>query len=253
MILESPVSVPPRESVSRTVPVITQNHLLDALSLPDREALEPFLRPVTLEQGKVLFEPGEEITQLHFPNGGAVSLVMVLSSGALVEVAMVGREGVTDAASYAGPRRALSRAIVQLPGEALRIDAARLRELADARPGVRSVLERYAASLLGELEQTVACNAVHRLEQRLAKWLLRSSDRSDGHALPLTQEFLSEMLGAQRTTVTQVASVLQRAGAIEYRRGKITVLDRSTLERMSCECYEATAALRGSPTALLHA
>lgn len=252
MILEPSTRAAPRNSASADA-VLIENQLLAALSPADLGALEPFLRPVTLEHGKVLFEPGQEITQLHFLNSGAVSLVMILSDGTPVETAMVGREGVTDASSYAGVRRALSRAMVQLPGEALRIEAARLREVAAARPGVRSVMERYAASLIGELEQTVACNAIHRLEQRLAKWLLRSDDRSDGNVLPLTQEFLSEMLGAQRTTVTQIASLLQRAGAIEYRRGKITILDRAALERMSCECYAATAALRGSPTALLHA
>jgi CRP-like cAMP-binding protein len=203
--------------------------------------MDPYLRPTTLTQGRVLFEPGEEITHLHFPRSGAVSLVLVMGDGNLVETLMVGREGVTDAGSYAGPRRATSRAIAQLPGEALRIEAGRLREFAAERPGVRLVLERYAAGLIGELEQTAACNAIHRLEQRLARWLLRSHDRADADVLPLTQEYLSEMLGAQRTTVTQVAGVLQRAGAIDYRRGRITVLDRATLERLSCECYSAAA------------
>lgn len=225
----------------------TNNLLLERLGRSDREALEPYLRPTSLTQGRVLFEPGEEIKHLHFPRSGAVSLVLMMGDGALVETMMVGREGVTDAGSYATARRATCRAVAQLPGEAWRIEAGRLREFAAERPGVRAVLERYAAECIGELERTAACNAVHRLEQRLARWLLRSHDRSDADVLPLTQEFLSEMLGAQRTTVTQVAGALQRAGALVSRRGRITVLDRAALERLSCECYAAGA--RREPSA----
>ena len=216
------------------------NQLLAALSADDRAELEPHLRAVTLPQGQVLFEPGDEVTHVWFPDSGAVSLVMALRDGALVEAFMAGREGMTDPIVHAGPRRATARGIVQLPGEGQRIDAARLREACEARPGVRAVLDRYALRLLGELEQAVACNAAHRLEPRLAKWLLRSHDRSDSDVLPLTQEFLAEMLGAQRTTVTEVAKTLQIAGAVDYRRGRITVRDRGLLERLSCECYAAT-------------
>ena len=239
MILEAPTFSPSSKSLAN-VPCFTENHLLTALSPADQEAIQPFVRRVTLEHGHVLFEPGQEITNLHFPCSGAVSLVTVLRDGSSVEACMVGREGASDATSYVAARQASARCVVQLPGEAMRIEAARLRELAQNRPGLRAIMERYAVGLLVELQQSVACNAVHRLEQRLAKWLLRSQDRSEGDVLQLTQEFLSEMLGAQRTTVTQIASVLQKTGAIEYRRGKIAILDRALLARLSCECYAAT-------------
>ena len=220
---------------------IARNRLLAAMPAADREALAPFLRPVNLASGQVLHEPGQPITNVHFPTAGAVSIVMLMLSGDAIETLMVGREGVTDATSHAVPRRASARAIVQLPGTALEIPAYRLRAAAAERPGLRAVLDGYASDVVLELQLGVACAARHPLERRLATWLLRSHDRSDADALPLTQEFLGNMLGAQRTTVTDAAGALQRHGAISYRRGMITILDRAALERTACECYAAAA------------
>jgi CRP-like cAMP-binding protein len=218
---------------------LSENALLARLPGEDRDAVERAGKLVPLNQGQVLFEPADEIAAVYFPFSGAVSLVVVMGDGSAVEALMVGREGATDTLSYAVPHRAAARAVVQLPGEAFRVDAARLRELARNRPAVRGVMELHAGRVTVELQQTAACNAVHRLEPRLAKWLLNSHDRARADVLPLTQEFLGEMLGAQRTTVTAVASALQKVGAIGYKRGRITVLNRSALERASCECYAA--------------
>ena len=215
------------------------NRLMGALDAADREAVLRVARPTELIHGQVLFEPGDEITHVHFPRSGAVSLIVVMRDGGAVEARMVGREGVTCAYSYAGRHVATCRGVVQLPGEAWRIDAARFREAAESVPQLRGALQAYALRVIADLEQTAACNGAHRLEPRLAKWLLRSHDRADGDVLPLTQEFLAHMLGAQRTTVTEVAKALQAAGAIDYARGRITITNRALLERLSCECYAA--------------
>lgn len=213
------------------------NHLLARMNPGDRAMLELIGKTVRLTQGAVLYEADDEVRHVHFPHSGAVSMVTTFSDGSGVEGLMVGREGVVEPMCYAMPVRSAARAVVQLPGEALRIEAPRFREAVQANPGVRAVLEAHALSAMAELQQAAACNASHRLEPRLAKWLLKSHDRAGADVLPLTQEFLGEMLGAQRTTVTAVASSLQRLGAIGYRRGRITMLDRPALERASCECY----------------
>jgi CRP-like cAMP-binding protein len=218
----------------------TDNHLLARMDAEDRATLEMRGKVVRLTSGQVLYEPEDEVLYVHFPRSGAVSLVTTFSDGTGVEGMMVGRDGVLDVMSYAAPVRATARAVVQLPGEALRLEASAFREIVRANPGTRTVLELNAARSLAEVQQSAACNASHRLEPRLAKWLLKAHDRFDTDILPLTQEFLGDMLGAQRTTVTAVASSLQRMGAISYRRGRITVLDRSALERASCECYAAS-------------
>lgn len=245
MIIDLPIA--PADSASFAHGTfVSENLLLKRLDPADREALLRVMRPAELAQGRVLAEAGDEVTQVYFPRSGAVSLVLMLSDGGQVETMMVGREGVTCATSHLAPRRALARAIVQLPGEAWRIEAARLRELAAGLPRLREALDRYAAQTLEVLELNTACNAAHRLEKRLAKWLLRSHDRSDDDMLPLTQEFLSQMVGAQRTTVTEVAKGLSASGAIDYSRGKITVRNRGLLERLACECYAAGAQRDGS-------
>lgn len=229
----------PPQPIAADLP-LTDNHLLARMDAEDRAALEMRGRVVRLAGGQVLHEPEDEVLYVHFPRSGAVSLVTTFSDGTGVEGMMIGREGVLDVMSYAGPVRATARAVVQLPGEALRLEASAFREIVRANPGIRAVLEMNAARSLAEVQQSAACNASHRLEPRLAKWLLKAHDRFGDDALPLTQEFIGEMLGAQRTTVTAVASGLQRLGAISYRRGRILILDRAMLERASCECYAAS-------------
>ncbi len=153
---------------------------------------------------------------------------------------MVGREGVTHpSATGPEPVRSYSRHVAQADGQARRIEVSKLRELMNERHELRAVIAGYASGLQAELEQSGACNALHRSDQRFAKWLLRCHDRIDGDTLHLTQEYLGSMLGAQRTTVNEAAQTLQKAGAITYSRGRITIVDRAALERLACECYNA--------------
>jgi len=185
----------------------------------------------------VFSEPGDPIAHVHFVRTGIVSAVAAMEDGRTVETFMVGREGVTDVWAAAAPLRGFSRLVAQTAGESWRIDVGRLRAVMEARPAVRQVMAEYGAALQSELEQSIACNALHRAEQRFAKWLLRCHDRIDGDTLNLTQEYLASMLGSQRTTVNEAAQTLQRAGAIAYSRGRITILSRAALERAACECY----------------
>ncbi len=213
------------------------NALLAALATTDRATLAPWMRRVSLRAGDTLFEPGREIADLHFPLSGAIARVALAQDGRSVHTAIVGREGVSDTLSYAIRCRATVRAVVQAPGEAWRIEANRIRHLVSDRPAVRAVFDHYVCSTMETLERTAAGAALNRIDARLAAWLLQAHDRADGDTLPLTQEQMAGMLGAQRTTVTQIAGGLQASGAIEYRRGKVRVLDRSMLRRLAADGY----------------
>lgn len=215
------------------------NWLLHRLAAGDRAALEGHLLPVTLKAGQVLNEPGSEITQLHFVVEGAVSGVILLSSGVTIEALFIGREGVVGSMASASPYQSFGRTIVQVAGAALRVEAKAFRAVAAERPGVALMMDGYKSHQHADLAQSVACNAAHRVGPRLAKWLLRCHDRVDGDVLPLTQDLIGQMIGSQRTTVTEQAGELQRAGLIRYHRGQLTVLDRPGLERAACECYAA--------------
>jgi CRP-like cAMP-binding protein len=215
------------------------NQLLDGLDADERDALSLQLTPTSYAQGHVLFEPGDRIGQVVFPTAGVVSVLTVMKDGATVETTTVGRDGGVGIGAILGEPNAFSRAIWQIEGAGLRVDAGRLRDAVERLPKLRRRLEASMLEQLAEAQQSAACNALHKLEPRLAKWLLRCHDRMDGETIPLTQEFLSDMLGAQRTTVTAVAGALQTAGMIRYQRGRVEVLDRAALERVSCECYGA--------------
>jgi CRP-like cAMP-binding protein len=213
------------------------NRLLGRFEPEDREAVRRHLVPVRFDHGHVFFEPGDRISHVHFVEQGVVSLVTVMKDGSTVETMTIGHEGVAGVGVVFNDQPAFGRAIGQIPGRVLRMEAARLRQIAETRPRLRLLLGVYAQQQLAEAQQTAACNALHTLGPRLAKWLLRCHDRTAGDTLLLTQEFLGDMLGAQRTTVTMVARSLQQAGLITYQRGRIEVLDRAGLERISCECY----------------
>jgi CRP-like cAMP-binding protein len=215
------------------------NQLLALLDPQERAALAAHLSVTAGPQGQVLFEPGDVISHVHFVTRGMISVVTVMSSGATVESMTVGNEGVIGLGAVFGAPTAFARALWQIEGAGLRIEAARLRDAAERSPRLRRLLEIYTQQQLAEAQQSAACNAVHKLEPRMAKWLLRSQDRLPGDFIPLTQEFLGDMLGAQRTTVTQVAGQLQAAGLIRYQRGRVEVIDRAGLERVACECYDA--------------
>jgi CRP-like cAMP-binding protein len=213
------------------------NRFLATLPPHDFALLAPQLRTITLERGVMLHDVGEEIEHVYFPHTGMVSLVAVMQSGATVETATIGRGGVIGASAGLGAKSSFGRAVVQLPGTAAWISASQFRGAANQSQAIRDLVVRHNDLLLAQVQQAVACNALHALEARLCRWLLQTHDCVDGNAIPLTQEFLGQMLGVRRTTVTAAARLLQSAGLIRYRRGLIQIVDRRALEDIACECY----------------
>jgi CRP-like cAMP-binding protein len=214
------------------------NILLAALPRDYFDRLLPNLSTVVLPQGIVLYEAGAEVDQVYFPQYGMLSLLAVLRDGKAIETATVGREGVVGAMAGLGLYKSLVRVVVQLPVACSRIAATHFRTVAATSDPVRNLCIRYNEVLLSQARVTAACNALHSIEARFCRWLLQSADRAVGDTVNLTQELLAEMLGVRRTSVTEVASKVQAAGAITYSRGVIRILDRDALLRMSCECYE---------------
>jgi len=214
------------------------NRLLSALSTKAFGALKSNLKRVSLKQGYVLQEPGDKINYLYFPHVGMISLLAVMKNGKAIETATVGREGAVGIMSAMSRQCAFCRVVVQTPVEASRIATAHFQKALASSVEIRNTAVRYVETLMAQVQQTAACNALHEIDARLCRWLLQTHDRTDGDIIPLTQEFLSEMLGVTRTTVTLVARQLQKAGAISYRRGKIEIINRRALERRACECYE---------------
>jgi CRP-like cAMP-binding protein len=213
------------------------NRILAALEPEDFEVLAPHLESVTLLRGQVLYEPGDTILHAYFPQDAVVSLVNVMEDGSSVEVGVFGREGVLGLLSALVTREAFGRYIVQISGTASRIPFERLNQLRNAQPKLRQLIMNYGEVLLAQTFQTVSCNAVHAVEARCCRWILSMHDRADQNTLPLTHEFLAEMLGVQRSTVSVVTRTLQTAGLIQQSRGGITVANRAGLERAACECY----------------
>lgn len=216
-----------------------KNRLLSALPTEDKALLTPHLTMVDLDKGRLLYEPGDLMDQVYFPNDCVISLMTLMENGAAIESATIGREGALALNVAISPRQALSRAIVQVPGAAVRIAAAPLHDVWRRSAALRDLADRHNEALFGHAVQSVACNALHAVEARFCRWLLSCQDRIDGATISLTQEFLADMLGVQRTTVTAVAGSLQNKGLIRYRRGVVDILDRAGLEAMTCECYGA--------------
>jgi CRP-like cAMP-binding protein len=214
------------------------NRLLGALGDAEFGLLGPHLRNVGLQQGMVLQEQGAPVEEVFFPLDGVVSLVSVMAGGEVIETATVGRDGAIGMFRGLGPWKATARAIVRVPGAAAVVPVAQFQAAVRESDSLRNLILRYKEALLGQVQQTAACNALHQLEARLARWLLQTADRVDGPSLPLTQEFMSQMLGVRRTTVTLVAGNLQQAGLISYHRGRVVILNRAGLEEAACECYE---------------
>lgn len=216
----------------------TQNRLLLTLLEDDFERLATHARMVTLKRGLVLYETESEVDTVWFPETGLISIMSVMLSGEMVETSVIGREGGCGFIEAVGSGVIFSRAIVQVPGDFLKAPAADYRAAFDASPSLRTTVNEHIELLITEARQTMACLALHPVDQRLAWWLLEAQDRVGGDAdLPFTQDFLSVMLGVQRTTVTTNAGKLQDRGLIRYRRGNIRILDRAGLEAMTCECY----------------
>ena len=215
----------------------TANRLLAALPPDDAAWLAPQLERVTLEIGQVLAAPGAPFAHVYFPETAIASVVNRMADGAGVEVGTVGNEGMVGVAAYLDAEASEGETFCQLPGPALRAPAAVITEAA-GRPSVRRLFNRYTQAYLTQVAQGAACNRLHHLEARCARWLLMTHDRVGGaDQFPLKQEFLALMLGVRRTGVSLAAGALQDAGLIRYRRGGIRVLDRAGLESASCECY----------------
>jgi CRP-like cAMP-binding protein len=216
-----------------------RNRLLAALCPEDLLPLRPHLEHVPLVDGRVLFEANEPITHIYFVEAGVVSLTALFQNGSTAEMATVGREGMIGVSSPIGGDAALGRYVVQAPGSALSMEASRFRGVLRTTPALFAACQAYARAFFGQALQTAACNKVHTVEQRCARWLLMSHDRRESDIFALKQELLAEMLGVCPRSATVAVGALQRAGLIRYSRGRLTVLDRPRLETASCECYPA--------------
>jgi CRP-like cAMP-binding protein len=225
-----------------TPPHHTSNHFLASLAADDRSALLPHLKSFDLPQETVLYETGDTISAVYFPLAGLVSLVVDLSSGDVVEAAMIGRNGIVGGVTAFNGKTSMNRAVVQIAGSASVIDVDVIRELAEQSATFRSKVALHEQFVMAQAQQSAACNASHALEARLASWLLRCRDMIESEDIALTQEFLGEMLGVRRTSVSLVAHVLQQAGLIKYRRGHIRVLNVEGLLEAACECYATVKA-----------
>lgn len=192
---------------------------------------------VNLELKRILHEPEEPALHVYFPLSGVISLLTVLDDGSAVEIATVGSEGMTDFAAYLD-LESPARWLVQVPGRALRLEAAELRRLAEMSEELRGVMHNYMLAMFVLVSQTAACNRRHPVEERCARWLLMTHDRVEEDTFPMTHEFLADMLGVRRPSVSIAMSILSKAGYTRYRRGKVEVIDREGLEAASCECYQ---------------
>ncbi len=187
--------------------------------------------------GHVLYDPDARITHVYFPLAGLVSLVLTGADGTTVEAGVIGNEGALGIALFLGAEHSPTKAFFQTPGECYRIGAAAFQDEVERRGALAVLLRRYTHAMFVQAAQSVMCNRLHSVEERLARWLLMTHDRVGSDVLQLTQEFIAQMLGVRRPSVTVVAGTLQGAGLIRYARGRITVLDRGGLEEASCECY----------------
>jgi CRP-like cAMP-binding protein len=201
------------------------------------DALEADFKTVELKFKESLHEPGDPTPFVYFPNDGVVSLLTVLENGMAVELGHVGREGMVDISVFLGIEASESRIVIQVPGSAQRMDSQRFRKHVDALPGLRRIMGAYVLEFFTMVAQTTACNRQHTIQQRFARWVLMTQDRTAREAFPITQEFLAEMLGVTRPKVTSAAGAMKRRGLIDYRRGLMTVRNRARLEDAACECY----------------
>jgi len=215
-----------------------QNDLLAALTPAELKRLRPHLEPFDMPLGHVVYESGRILDHVYFPTTAIISLLYVMEDGASAEIAVVGHEGLVGISLFMGGETTPSRAVVQSAGKAFRLAARYLREEFSRSGSMQHLLLRYTQSLITQMAQTAVCNRHHSVDQQLCRWLLLSLDRLPSLELVMTQELIANMLGVRREGVTAAAGKLQDAGVIEYRRGRIKVLDRPKLESMSCECYE---------------
>lgn len=213
----------------------SQNRVLAKVSPPDLGVLGPHLKLVELKQGQVLAESRAEVRKVYFPHGGILSSIVETSDGLGVETGMIGRDGVFGAAHALDHRLAINRTIVQVPCWASVAETGRVRDVANRSSDFRTLVFTCEQFFAAQVQQTAACNALHTIEQRTCKWLMRMHDLV-GERIPLTQEFLAQMIGVRRTSVTTVAAKLQSEGLISYRRGKVNIEDVARVEQYACEC-----------------
>ena len=223
---------------ARVVP-LGQNGILRHLSGKTLALIEPHLHMVKFAQGAILHEAGEAITSVYFPLSGMVSMLAVLKTGEAIEAGIIGRDGFVG--GYLGARgwRPYGHAVMQMAGEAMRLNVRHFKKAYDASDELRILVNGYQSVVYFQAQQTAACQALHQVEARMCRWLLHAQDAIGGDTLNLTQEFLSHMLGVRRTSVSGCANKLQADGLISYKRGVIRILDRKGLEKSACECYRA--------------
>jgi CRP-like cAMP-binding protein len=215
-----------------------RNRLLASLMPEELTLLARHLREVPIEQGEMLEEPGRSVDAVYFPQSGMISLIVQMPEDSSVEVGTVGSEGAVGMMVGLGSRVSFICALVQVSGIALCIPASRFRAAAGQSARIRDLIVRYSELQLGQIQQTAACNALHDVSARLCRWLLQTSDKINSDTIPFTHEFLANMLGVQRSTVSQIASELQAAGLLRTDRGQIELLKRKELENRACSCYE---------------
>lgn len=214
------------------------NHFISSLSSRDFIELEPHLKPIDLRSGDLLQRAEDPVVNLYFPYSGIISSVIGLAGGQIVDASVIGRNSVVGAGTPLDGTVALNDATVQAAGSGVMAEADCLRQLALGSETLRTTFARHEEMALAQVQRVAACNAIHSLEERLCRWLMQSYDLLDGNTLPFTQELLSQMLGAQRSSVAVVAGRLQAAGLITYHRGEIEILDVEALKSASCECYQ---------------
>ncbi|MGA7459265.1 MAG: Crp/Fnr family transcriptional regulator [Candidatus Korobacteraceae bacterium] len=213
------------------------NLILLSISDNDYASLRPYLEYVSLPNHLVLHESGGKLEFAYFPNRGLISLVVVMKDGKTAEAGIVGKEGFTGTSAAVGLSRSPLQAVVQITGDGFRVAVGALQHALESAPHLQLILSRYAAIRGMQVAQTAACNRLHDIGQRLARWLLMTQDRVDSGSLPITHDFLATMLGTDRPTVSLAAGVLQRKKLIEYTRGAVKILNRNKLEGSACECY----------------
>src|SRR5208283_2889527 len=213
------------------------NKILLSISDSDYSSLRPHLEYVSLPNHLVLHEAGGKLEFAYFPNRGLISLVVVMKDGKTAEAGIVGNEGFTGTLAAVGLHRGPLQAVVQITGDGFRVEVGALRNTLESAPHLQLMLSRYAVVRGMQVAQTAACNRLHDIEQRLARWLLMTQDRVDSGSLPITHDFLATMLGTDRPSVSLAAGVLQKRGIIEYTRGAVKIMNRKKLEDSACECY----------------
>lgn len=219
------------------------NLLLDVLSPAARDLVVSQCTPVSLVRRTILYQPQAIPEFCYFLTSGMASIITTMQNGESAEVSVLGHEGLSCGLQLLGPGRVPTTCIMQLDGSGLRIPTAEMRRLFATSDEVRDRILEYVQQQTNMMGQIAACNRLHEAEERLARWLLMTAERTGGLEMNFTQEFLAELLGARRTTVTMVAGALQRSGLIEYRRGRVTILNPEELREAACECYRVTADL----------